>query len=201
VIIFKLVKLMTNDTMFMENLMTDKYEEFEVIYNTYAPQLIRYSASRLSCLEESGDLVHDVFVSFYERKASLDVSVSVRTYLFAALKYKIIDHIRKNAHRKFYKERMLTLKTDGEESLFDQAVYNNLYYLMDQEVGRLPKRMRETFILSRRYHLSVTEIAAEMKVSEQTVKNQLSTALKKLRVVLNRISLGAVLFTVLSGAL
>ncbi|UAY56918.1 RNA polymerase sigma factor [Arachidicoccus terrestris] len=192
---------MTIDTMFIEKLKADCPKAFETVYNTYAPQLINYSAARLSSLEESRDLVHDVFVSFYERRATLDLNVSVRTYLFAALKYKMIDHIRKNTHRKYYKEMVLSMDQHTEESVFDQTVYNNLNCIMDQEVSRLPGRMRETFILSRQHHLSVTEIAAEMRVSEQTVKNQLSTALKKLRVVLNRIALIPLLIWLLGSTL
>jgi len=180
---------MTIDAMFMEKLKMDNAGAFETIYNTYAPQLINYSAARLSSLEESRDLVHDVFVSFYERRANLDVNVSIRTYLFAALKYKMIDHIRKNSHRQYYKAMVISMNPDAQETVFEQAVYNNLNKIMDQEVSRLPGRMRETYILSRKHHLSVSEIAAEMNVSEQTVKNQLSTALKKLRVVLDRIAL------------
>lgn len=192
---------MTIDTMFMEKLKADNSEAFETVYNTYAPQLINYCAARLSSLEESRDLVHDVFVSFYERRATLDVHVSIRTYLFAALKYRMIDHIRKNTHRKYYKEMVLSMNQETEETVLEQTVYNNLNCIMDQEVSRLPVRVRETFILSRRHHLSVTEIAAEMKVSEQTVKNQLSTALKKLRVVLNRIALISLLIWLLGSSL
>jgi len=180
---------MTIDTMFMEKLKGDDGVAFESVYNTYAPQLIQYSAARLCSLEESRDLVHDVFVSFYERRACLDINVSIRTYLFAALKYKIIDHIRKNSHQKYYKESIAAFHQEIEEPVFDQTVYNNLNCLLDQEVGRLPLRMRETFILSRRGHLSIAEIATKMNVSEQTVKNQLSTALKKLRYALDKIAL------------
>lgn len=180
---------MTIDTVFIEKLKADSAEAFETVYNMYAPQLLNYCAARLSSLEESRDLVHDVFVSFYERKGELDINVSIRTYLFAALKYKMIDHIRKNTHRNYYKEMTLSLNLETEETVLEQTVYNNLNWIMDQEVERLPGRMRETFILSRRHHLTVSEIATQMNVSEQTVKNQLTTALKKLRIILDRIAL------------
>ena len=50
-----------------------------------------------------------------------------------------------------------------------------------RELERLPDKMREVFIDSRHHGLSIDEIAQKRAISPQTVKNQLSAALKKLR--------------------
>jgi RNA polymerase sigma-70 factor (ECF subfamily) len=42
--------------------------------------------------------------------------------------------------------------------------------------------MREVFLLSRQEGLPVNEIASRLSISEQTVKNQVSNAIKRLRV-------------------
>ena len=180
---------MNIDAIFMGKIRQGNAEAFEFVYNTYAPQLINYSVARLSSLEESRDLVHDVFVSFYERRDTLQITVSIRAYLFTSLKYKIVDHIRKNRHQQFYKEMVKSMNIDVEEAVFENVVYKNLNLIMDKEVERLPVRMRKVFMLSRKQHLSISQIASEMNISEQTVKNQISSALKKLRVVLDRIAI------------
>lgn len=186
---------MTIDNLLIEKLKSDDQNAFEEIYNCYGPQLINYACARLSSIEEARDLVQDVFVRLYERRAVLNIEVSIRAYLFAALKYKLIDHIRKNANKKFYEEMLGSLKAESSEAVFDHMVYNNLTAIVNEEVDRLPQRVKETFILSRRRHMSVPEIASEMKVSEQTVKNQLSTAIKKLRYVIDRIAFVGFLYS------
>lgn len=180
---------MTIDNLLIENLRSDDQNAFEEIYNCYGPQLINYACARLASIEEARDLVQDIFVRFYERREVLNIEVSIRAYLFAALKYKMIDHIRKNANKKFYEEMLVSLRVESSEDVFDHMVYNNLTAIVNEEVDRLPQRVKETFILSRRRNMSVQEIATEMKVSEQTVKNQLSTAIKKLRFVIDRIAI------------
>ena len=50
-----------------------------------------------------------------------------------------------------------------------------------RELERLPDKMRAIFIDSRDHGLSIEEIAQKRAISPQTVKNQLSAALKKLR--------------------
>jgi DNA-directed RNA polymerase specialized sigma24 family protein len=49
----------------------------------------------------------------------------------------------------------------------------------------MPDTMRKSFELSRKENLSVKEIAEQMELSEQTVKNNLSMALQRLRLKLN----------------
>ena len=52
---------------------------------------------------------------------------------------------------------------------------------MREVVDTFPPRLKNIYILSRERHLSVKEIAEKLAVSEQTVKNQLTELLKRLR--------------------
>lgn len=48
-------------------------------------------------------------------------------------------------------------------------------------VNNLPEKMREIFILSRFQHQTTRDIASKTNLSQQTVKNQISKALRILR--------------------
>jgi RNA polymerase sigma-70 factor (ECF subfamily) len=56
-----------------------------------------------------------------------------------------------------------------------------LQLLIEKEVSKLPSRMQEIFRMSREDDYSIAEIAKRLNISEQTVKNQLTEALKRLR--------------------
>jgi RNA polymerase sigma factor (sigma-70 family) len=64
--------------------------------------------------------------------------------------------------------------------------YKELQSVIAAEVAALPERMQEVYRLSRTENLSTKEIAQRLNLSEQTVKNTLSAALKRLREKLAR---------------
>ena len=61
-----------------------------------------------------------------------------------------------------------------------------LELLIMEEIERLPERMKTIFLLSRFELLSSAEIAAQLGLSDQTVRNQISMALKRIRQAVNR---------------
>jgi RNA polymerase sigma-70 factor (ECF subfamily) len=53
--------------------------------------------------------------------------------------------------------------------------------MIEEEIERLPPRMKEVFNMSRKLHMSYKEIAATLGISEETVKSQVKRALAILR--------------------
>ena len=53
--------------------------------------------------------------------------------------------------------------------------------LIEKELAALPPKMREVFELSRKANLNYREIAEKLNISDNTVKKQMSNALKILR--------------------
>ena len=66
-----------------------------------------------------------------------------------------------------------------------KIVSEDLSVRMREVVDTFPPRLQNIYILSRERHLSVKEIAEKLAVSEQTVKNQLTELLKRLRKEMN----------------
>jgi RNA polymerase sigma-70 factor (ECF subfamily) len=52
-----------------------------------------------------------------------------------------------------------------------------LAVLIEQEIDKMPSTMRSAFSLSRKESMSIKDIATELALSEQTVKNNISLAL------------------------
>lgn len=152
---------------------------FTEIYNRYSKQLTTFAAaeSRLNDLDDAGDVLHDLFVWLWEDRAKLRITGNLKSYLFTATRNRVIDHIRKNNTRQKYEGLLEELSYSLEQHLEAKE----LGLVLEQSLTDLPRRTAEIYRLSRQEHLSIKEIADQLGLSEQTVKNQITTALKHLR--------------------
>ena len=177
-----------NESQLLQRLSAGEEQAFKELYDHYAPSLISFAAARLVSLDEASDIVHDLFVHLWQDRQNINIRISFRAYLFAATRYRIIDHIRKNSTQKKYAEQIARMPVHTEEEAENKLFEKELRERLDEAINQLPPRTKEVFCLSRFEHLTTKEIAERLTLSEQTVKNQLTTALSKLRVLLGKLS-------------
>lgn len=156
---------------------------FLLVYDHYAPLLLKYAASRLKDIDDAADLVHDVFLKAWVNHKHVR---AVKPYLYTLLRHRLIDHIRRNASRTEYVEMLRTLATEPTVDLEEYIDAKDLQQFLNRALGQLPPRTRQIFRLRRDNHLSISQIAHHLNISEQTVKNQLSNAHNQLRKVMSR---------------
>jgi RNA polymerase sigma-70 factor (family 1) len=167
---------------------------FTEIYNRYAESLAGFAASKLYSLDDARDLLHDLFVKLWENRDQLNITSNLQTYLFAVVRHRIIDKIRKNITRQDYAAMLQRLDTGHQPGVEQQIAEKELKQQINNALNELPPRVKEIYQLSRDQNLSNSEIAAKLNLSEQTVKNQLSVALKHLRQTLSDFTIAALLF-------
>lgn len=154
---------------------------FATIYDRFAADLIGYAGARLFRLEDARDIVQDVFVKLWHDRRTLQVHIHLGGYLYTATRNRVIDHIRKNAVREEYGLLIQYLSAPAGPNAEELYAAKELAIKVSHALDGLTPKVREVYRLSREQHLSIPEIAAHLNISEQTVKNQLTTALNHLR--------------------
>ena len=173
-----------SDKMLLEDV--DEQASFRILYNRYWEALYKKAFHRFGNSDDAEDAVQEIFISLWRNKNTIQIEDTLAPYLFSALKYYII----KQVYLKAKKCIQVTLSTENLEhfefTTEELLQYKELQLVIANEVNGLPERMREIYRLSRVENLQNAEIAATLKVSEQTVKNTLTTALKRLRESLSK---------------
>jgi RNA polymerase sigma-70 factor (family 1) len=154
---------------------------FAEIYRRYAEKLARFAGSKLYSLDDARDILHDIFTKLWENRQQLIITSNLQSYLFAIVRHRVIDKIRKNITREEYASAVQSFKQSYSEFPDQIVELKELKQAIDQSLDELSPRVKEVYKLSREQGLSNGEIARKLNLSEQTVKNQLSTALKHLR--------------------
>ncbi len=151
------------------------------IYERHWFALYRVAFQKTNSHETAEELVQDLFVDLWQKRAMLQVR-QVTPYLFTALKYAVIDHIRHRVQHERY-EGYQRQQEDGQtdrstENLLD---YNDLIASIEVELQKMPAKTGQVFRLSRYDDQPIPVIAQRLDLSEKTVEYHLDRALKTLR--------------------
>ena len=100
--------------------------------------------------------------------------------LFIITRNLIFNQHRKSLNEDFYKMTVISAM-ESSYDIEEEIEAKNLSDYIDLLINELPPRRREIFNLSRKENKSYKEIAELLHISEKTIENQISEALKYLR--------------------
>jgi RNA polymerase sigma-70 factor (ECF subfamily) len=154
---------------------------FAEVYDRYWAVLYSHARRLLRDNEQAGDVVQDIFTSLLQNMGKLNPAIPLSSYLYASVRNRIISMIRHDKVQMNYLTYLKSYTTEGVYATDDIVRERELKEQIEREVALLPPKMRAVFEMSRRAHLSHKEIADNASISEETVKRQISFALKILR--------------------
>ena len=131
---------------------------FRELFDRYYAPLCRFAEFWLRDRASAEEVVLDVYTHVWQHAAELRITVSVRAYLFRAVRNRALNRLRDD----------------------------RFSYIPFEELGEVFARCRDIFLKSRNEQLSNAEIAAEMHISVKTVEAQMSKALRRLRGLLHK---------------
>ena len=136
------------------------------------------------------DIVQDVFVRLWTNREQVHIQSSLEAYLKQSVRNASIDHQRKGYERKRTQienlESIPTAAINLQAETVDLDIENKeTTRLIDHAISQLPERCRLVFVLSRHEGLTYNEIAKKLEISPKTVENQMTKALRSLRLSLS----------------
>jgi len=157
---------------------------FTELYNRYKGLLYIYACKVTKDDDKAEDLIQELFINLWDKRETINFTSSISSYLYSAVRYKFFDLVDKEKVRADYVQAFQLFLDKGEYLTDNYILEKELSATIEKEISNLPAKMRKVFLLSRKENLSNKEIAERLDISEKTVKNQLSTALKTLKVKL-----------------
>ena len=150
---------------------------FERLFRDFFPPLMAFARKILGDEDDAREVVHQVFINLWEKRSELDLSSSLKSYLFTSVHNRSLNAIRDR--KKFSSEEVPDVA--GEWDVSAQIESMELEGKIREAIDSLPEKCREIFELNRFEGLKYAEIAGKLNISVKTVENQMSKALKILR--------------------
>ena len=157
---------------------------FRSLYEKYFDDLFQIARRRVTLTEDAGDLVQEVFLSFYKNIQTIQVDDSIGGYLFISLRNKILNFYAKERSRLNKLSQKPFIPVENEDVIWSRLLTKEIQELVQAELNSMSPRLKEIYQLSKEQQMSIAEISALLQISEQTVKNQLYRALQQIRAAL-----------------
>lgn len=163
---------MTDEQLMDEYSFKDDIESFNIIYNKYASIIYGYLAKKIFNQTNVDEIFQDIFVKFHQSRKQYNSKFPFRAWLFTIVRSCMFDYFRKiqsaDTLNQNFKDFLLTNISEIEDTAFF-----DLELLKESDKELLQKRYLEEW--------SFNEIAAQLEISESTVRQRISRAVKSLR--------------------
>lgn len=156
-------------------------ESFEAAYRQYAKKLCRIAYNQIQDEAIVEGIVHNVFISLWERRETLLIKGPIENYLVRAVKLSVLDYIRTRVNHRRHLQSCLASYSETGNCTEEELSFNELTAQVDQLVNELPCQCREVYKLSREKGKNIKQIASILLIAEKTVEAHLTKALKFLR--------------------
>jgi RNA polymerase sigma-70 factor (family 1) len=174
---------------YWERVKTGDDKAFAQLFNLLWKEMFGYAARLMQDNTEAQDIVQELFTQLWEKRESLSTVDKIKPYLYQWMRHSILNRIQEQGIRKKHLEAFRYTVEETTDTTFSLLVENDLQQQILKSINSLPDRMREVFWLSRMEHLSVSEIASKLNISEQTVRNQINIAVNRIKTVITYVVL------------
>jgi RNA polymerase sigma-70 factor (ECF subfamily) len=182
---------------YIKKLIAGSYNAFTSLYHLYAPQLYAYVFSLTGSKSITDDIVQEAFIKIWVKREEIRTDLSFKSYLFTIAKNQLLNEFRRQMKNPVFSDyiSLQFIEEIGAESQIEQAIdFDEFNRRLQQAKQKISPRQAQIFEMNKEEGMSVEEIATQLNIKEQVVRNQLSVALRTIRGEMGRFRLLFVLF-------
>jgi RNA polymerase sigma-70 factor (ECF subfamily) len=158
---------------------------FATAFERYYLTIYHFAKKFIDNGADAEDITAESFIKLWRHAEQPEGIQNVRTFLHVTTKNACLDYLKTHKGHKKKEEEISFLDRQDTRNAFALAeikaeVLEEVY----AEIEKLPKKCREIFKLSYIEGMKINEVAEHLQISEQTVSNQKTRALKLLRLAL-----------------
>lgn len=156
-------------------------QAFRQIFERLRPRLLSYLTRITKSREDAEELTQEVFLKLWSNRECLADVEEPQQYIFAIARNKAIDYLRKAALDSRVRQNLWDSIRQHRASTEDQVSANDSDRLIKEAILKLSSQKQVVFKLSRIEGLTHDQIASQLKISKNTVKNHIVASLKFIR--------------------
>lgn len=158
---------------------TSRETIFDECFFAYAKGLVLYAKRFVGSEEEAKDIVHDIFVSFWEKLGHMSCD-NIKSYLFVSTRNRCLDRLSKLKRVDAYREKIMN-ESEYLEQNIHLFVETEAMRHIERAIDKLSPRRKKIFTMNKLEGKTFAMIAEELQISPKTVDKHLEMAIRFLR--------------------
>lgn len=157
---------------------------FKEIYDKYCNRLFGFILTLIHSQDAAEDITQELFMKIWINRHTLNEVENTERYVFTMAKNMTLNYIRKAKNNACLMDQLKSHMITETTHVEDELVFSDYRQLVDNALEQLSPQRRLVFRLSRYQGLKLEEIARQLHLSRNTVKNHLAAALHFIRAYL-----------------
>lgn len=180
--VFQFNSLKSNDpydeVKLLELLKLGDTNAYQQLYQKYHAALYVYIIRFVKIPELAEDLLQEVFIKIWEIRATVDPSLSFQAYLYRISRNRVFKVIKKIAVDKKLRMEVAYHINEEIKGVDDQLQWKQYEQILQIAVKKFPPQRQNIFKLCRNEGKKYEEVAAELHISRNTIKEHMVLAVR-----------------------
>jgi len=160
-----------NDMEALSDMVDGDISAYRYLFDHHFSDLCNFLLIYLHSRELSEEIALEIYTYIWEKRETLHVNTTFKSFLFSSAKNRAIS-----LYRKEHKNKFTSLETDELEipniSSVQHVMENNeLRLIIDAAISKLPEKSRQIYQMAWEDNLSHKDIAMQLGISPKTVEN------------------------------
>ncbi len=178
----------------IRRLKKDDKSAVDDLFKYYYPRLYRFSVSILKIENDIDDILQEVFVKIWLNRQKINNAETFNSYIFTITKNEVLNLIRSKQKDQSFRDELYLRSVAEEYHTPNPVEYNEIKEGIDKIVENLTEKRKQLFVLSRTEGLSNKEIAQQLNISEKTVEDHITHAIKQIKNSLKDMGIISILY-------
>lgn len=159
----------------------DDESAYKELFIAYYKPLQQFAYSFIKSEEQAEEIVSDVFLKIWEKRANLESIHNLKVYLYVSIKNTALKYLLKQKRQVAISLDELDIELEASNWTPEELILTTeMLRKIEEAINDLPPRCKIIFKLIKEDQLRYKEVAEILNVSVKTIDNQLSIALKKI---------------------
>lgn len=165
----------------LERLKKSDVDAYLLLYDRYHTMIYAWAIRLVKIPELAEDIVQEVFLKIWEIRARLNPDLSFPAFVYRIARNKAFTLLKKISADENIRTQVMLQLGSGIQSADNQILWRQYEAMLGAAIRELPKQRQRVFTLCRQEGKTYEEVATELGISRNTVKEHMVMAVKNIR--------------------